>query len=232
MNLEKKKIIKDYILQGLELLILPFICYILFESIKFGSIVSYMKLFFLLLSVAPQYIYTSYLIIVGITMIIRGITRSNFMCNCTTSILLLCITLVSYYKYEILQQHFVPYDIMLIGNINQIANFGFTGISLYMLFSILAVILLFIIYFIINNKHNTKINITVIQRVILFVSGIVIIFITCISPNRYENFKIKNDNGDMYDWMGANAVFFMHLGDFYNPKPVRIQRRSNSKYKK
>lgn len=222
MNGEIKNRIKYYVFNGLELLIFPIICYILLESIKFGNILYYFKLFATVFSSASQYIVVAYLIIVGVTLTIRSITKNNFMCNVIVSILLLCITLVSYYKYAALEQPFVPYDILLAGNLNQITEFGFTGINFSIVMSVLMLICTLIIDYYINEKIRDKISMTSIKRVILFAVGMLIIFITCISQNRYTNFSIKNDNGDNYAWMGANAVFFMHLGDFYNPKPVRI----------
>ena len=212
--------IKYYIFNVLELVIFPIICYFLLENIKFGNIIYYSEILSMILTKGPQYILVSYLIILGLTLIIRSFTKNNFMCNSIVSFLLLCITLVSYYKYKALEQPFVPSDILLIGNLNQITEFGFTGITFSMFISIIGLILLLILDFYINKKIRKKININILKRLILLVIGIVIIYITCISPNRYTKFNIKNDNGDDYAWMGANAVFFMHLGDFYNPEPL------------
>lgn len=220
MTDEIKSKIKYYILNILELLIFPIICYFLLESIKFGNISDYLDVLKMIFSDGLRYILVAFLILLGLTLIIRSITKNNFISNLILTVLLLCITLVSFYKYEALEQPFVPSDILLVGNLNQISEFGFTGITLIMFASIVSLILLLILDFYINKKIKDKINMSVIKRIILFAIGITIIYITCISPNRYKNFKLKNDNIDNYDWMGANAVFFMHLGDFYNPAPL------------
>lgn len=226
MNNEIKSKIKYYIFNILELLVFPILCYFLLENIKFGNIVNYSKILNMLLNNGIRYILVSFLIILGLTLIIRSITKNNFMYNSILTVLLLCITLVSYYKYEALEQPFVPYDILSAGNLNQISEFGFTGITFTMLISVIVLILLLLLDFHINKKIKDKINVNIVTRLILMVIGIVIIYITCISQNRYINFKIKNDNGDNYAWMGANAVFFMHLGDFYNPAPFEYNEET------
>lgn len=222
MNQEIKTKIKYYILNILELLIFPCICYFLLETIKYGNIVRYSEVLIMLLINAPQYIFIAILILIGLALIIRCITKNNFMCNLILTILLVCITLVSFYKYQALEQPFVPSDVLLAGNLNQISEFGFTGITVTIFVSIVGLILLLILDFHINKRIKDKINMNILKRLIIFTLGMLVIYTTCISQNRYKNFNIKNDNGDNYAWMGANAVFFMHLGDFYNPKPMRI----------
>lgn len=222
MNEEIKNKIKYYIFNGLELLIFPIICYFLLEIIKFGNIIGYSRVLTMILTSAPQYILVAFLILIGFSLIIRSMTKNNFMCNVILTFFLLCITLVSFYKYQALEQPFVPSDILLIGNLNQISEFGFTGITFTMFISILGLILLLILDFHINKKIKDQINMNIIKRLIIFALGITVIYITCVSTNRYTKFQLKNDNGNNYAWMGANAVFFMHLGDFYNPAPERI----------
>lgn len=222
MNNEKLNKLKYYILSGLELALFTIIIYILLESIKYGSFTNCFNCMYIVLEKGSRYILTAILIVIGFSLLIRSVTKNNFLCNLIIALLLLCITLISFYKYVALEQPFVPYDILLAGNLNQISEFGFTGITLQMFLAILLLAITLVIDYFINKKIEDKINLTIIKRAIIFVTGITIIFITCVSPNRYKNFKIKNDNGDNYVWMGANAVFFMHLGDFYSPKPERI----------
>lgn len=218
--------IKYYIFNLLEILVFPIICYILLEKIKFGNIVNYIETLNMVITDAPQYILISYIIIVGVVLIIRSITKNNFICNLILTILLTCITLVSFYKYNALEQPFIPHDILLVGNLNQITEFGFTGITFSMFTSIIGIIVLLILDFYINKKIKDKINVNIVTRLITFIIGIVIMYFTCISSNRYINFNIKNDNGDNFAWMGANAVFFMHLGDFYNPAPLEYNEET------
>ena len=171
MNEEIKNKIKYYILNGLELLLFPIICYFLLEIIKFGNITGYSKVLTMLLTTAPQYILVAFLILIGFSLIIRSMTKSNFMCNLILTFLLSCITLVSFYKYQALEQPFVPSDILLIGNLNQISEFGFTGISFTMITSILGLILLLILDYYINKKIKDQINMDLIKRLIIFVLG-------------------------------------------------------------
>lgn len=216
---EKTNKIKCYIFIFLELLIFPIICYILLESIKFNSITSFFHMYSLILSNIPRYIFVAYLILIGFALIIRSVSKNNFISNCILSVLMLCITLVSYYKYCALEQPFVPNDILLIGNLNQIKEFGFTDITSTMIISIFLLVLILFCSFYINKKIKDKVKTPIIARILLFCVGTIVIYITCISTSRYTMFNIKNENENLYSVIGANAVFMIHLGDFYTPKP-------------
>ena len=104
-------------------------------------------------------------------------------------------------------------------NLNQIAEFGINGIPMPAILLTIVTILIIVLEEQLL-KDRIKNNIYIIsKRIICFVIGIIGISIICIQPNRYDKFNIKNDNGDNYVYMGANAVFLMHLGDFYTDTP-------------
>ena len=215
--------IKYYIIELLEFLLYPAFLYVLLESIKFGNISVYFQLLIKLIIQLPQYIIVSYFILLAVILIFRGIIKSNFIANCIATILFTIITIVSYYKFDILEQPFIPYDIVMAKNLNQITKFGFNGITYCSIFSICNIIILLILDYFINKfikdkktADNVRYNY---KKIIYFVVGIIMLYGFCISPNRYINNGIKNDNGDDYYWMGANGVFFIHLGDFYVIKP-------------
>ena len=78
MKDEIKNKIKYYTLNTLELLIFPIICYFLFEVIKHGNIVRFSSVLTMLLDKGQQYILVSFLIIIGVSLIIRSFTKNNF----------------------------------------------------------------------------------------------------------------------------------------------------------
>lgn len=226
MNEKIKNKCKYYLLYILEILIIPLISCLFLEVIKFENFVDYFKMLITIIKNAPQYIIVAGLIIIGLTLIIRSISKNNFTGNLIIVIVLLCITLISYYKYQSLEQPFLPSDILLIGNLGQISEFGFTGITFSIVLTVLELVLILILDFNINRKIDGKIKLNFIVRIIMFITGSAVIYITCISTSRYTKFNLKNDNGDNYAWLGANATFFMHLGDFYTKAPLEYNEES------
>lgn len=208
----------------LEFLIFPIICFILLESLKFKSFTYFLEQQYYIVVHFVRYLLIAYFIILGISLIIRSFSKNNFISNCILSGIMLCITLVSYYKNQILQQPFLPTDILLIGNLNQITEFGFTGISIKMIRNIIMLISILIIDYSINKKIESKINL--VQRICLCCVGVILICFLCISPNRYTRFSIQNDNNNLFILMGSSATFFIHLGDFYNPKPDNYNEKT------
>lgn len=169
-----------------------------------------------------KYIVVSYLIIFSLFIIIKSIVRDNLKTNIILTIITLIITIISYYKFKILELPFLPSDILLIGNAHQIAEFGLTSPNIGMIFIIILLVLLLVLNYIIRKQYYKKTKVTLKTdwyRIPLFFIGIFIIYSVCIKPNRFTKLKLINELGNNYAWMGGNAVFFMHLGDFYNEKP-------------
>lgn len=211
----------------LEFLIFPIICCILLESIKFGSFIYFFKAEFYIATHILRYLLIAYFIILGILLIIRSFTKNNFISNCILSTLLLCITLVSYYKYKALEQPFLPTDMLLVGNLDQITEFGFTGVTIQIIRNIIMLISVLVIDYYINKKLENKIiKINVIKRICIFGIGAIMTYFLCVSPNRYARFSIQNDNKNLFTWIGSNATFFIHLGDLYNPKPDNYNKET------
>lgn len=225
--------IKYHIFSVLEFLFFPIICFILLESLKFGSFIYFFEAQFYLATHILRYLVIAYLIILGISLIIRSFTKNNFVSNSILSIIMLCITLVSYYKYKAIEQPFLPTDIFLAGNLDQITEFGFTGFTFQIIRNIIMLISCLVIDYYINKKLENKTGkITIIKRIIIFVIGVIMTYFLCISPSRYINFSMQNDNKNLFTWMGSSATFFIHLGDFYNPKPDNYSEKTieNIKY--
>ena len=231
-NQEKDKPIKEgknlkyYIIEILEILLYPAFLYVILESIKFNNVPIYIVLKNIIIQ-APQYIIVSYIIYLSIILLFRGIIKSNFVANCISTILLTIIVIISFYKYIILEQPFIPYDIFMAKNLNQITEFAVSGTPYILIFSIINIIILLILDYLVNRLIKSKIinkTYKIAKRTICIVFAIVFILNLCISPNRYVKYRIKNDNGDNYSWMGATPVFFMHLGDFYSNTPKEYNK--------
>jgi len=219
-----KNNIKNELLEIFFIIIYSFILFVATYLIKEDKITSAIYIVIDLLYAGDIiYIVISYLIILSIQFMIKSIVKENWKTNIISTILVLVITIISYYKYNILNLPFVPSDILLIGNIGQIAKFGVKSLPITTILIILILFLILFLHYLINKKNNSlKKNNTLemyIFRIILFIVGIVILYNLCIVPNRYERLNIKNDMGYNYFWMGANGVFFMHLGDFYSVNP-------------
>lgn len=224
--------IKEKIVEIIYILLYSFILYVCLESIKYKNVLYVIYLIFNI--GAYQYILVSILIVFSFLLFIRSISKNLTMSSIISSTILFIITIVSYYKYKILEQPFVPNDITLIKNINQIVSFGVDEIPWYIIsvgIFIAAIIFLqsIIIKKSLKASDNKKFDIG--YRIVLLIISFVLIYNVSVSPNRYTRFNIKNDNGDDYFWMGAVPVFFMHIGDLYyrTPKDYNEETINNIK---
>ena len=216
-QIDNKSNLRYKIIYILEILIFPVVCYILLETIKFGNFNTCIMTIYKL---PIHYLIIKYMVLLSSMLIIRSITRSNFMCNCIFALLMSIIVLISYYKYRALELPFVPYDMFLAKNLDQIVEFGFTGITTNITIPVVLLIAVLFTDYLLHRFMKNKIHKThIIKRIILFVIGLIVLYLTCISPNRYNMFRIKNDYGDNYEWLGADVTFLMHLGDFFVDKP-------------
>ena len=123
--------IKEKIVEIIYILLYSFILYVCLESIKYKNVLYVIYLIFNI--GAYQYILVSILIVFSFLLFIRSISKNLTMSSIISSTILFIITIVSYYKYKILEQPFVPNDITLIKNINQIVSFGVDEIPWYII---------------------------------------------------------------------------------------------------
>lgn len=217
------KILKPIASFTLWVFIYAFILFFFTYSIQRGSI---QETIYVLKTVAAAniyYIVVSYLIMLALLFISKAIFKNTFLSNLVVTILTVIIAIISYYKNSILNQPFVPTDVLLIGNADQIAAFGLSLPTLNMIYSIVVLAMILFLQFVVEKKYNINYKFEnwkkELYRIPLFIIGIVIIIYTCINPQRFANFKIKNDLGDLYSYSGGNTTFFMHLGDFYFKTP-------------
>lgn len=200
-----------------------FILYFFTYMIKYDNLsVSFKTIQTIINSQEFQYIVVGYLIILSLFIIFKGIVKDNLKTNIIVTFIVMVITIISYYKYKILELPFVPNDVLLIGNIKQIASFGLSLPSVEILLILIVIILLLFLQYLLRNKNcknESNFKKDILWRISCFVIGIFLLYNICISPNRFIRLNIQNDLGNDYSWMGGNATFFIHLGDFYFQKP-------------
>ncbi len=162
-----------------------------------------------------KYILIPIIILFATFFILKAIFRNNLKSYVALTIITLIITLISYYKYNILYEPLIPTDILLIGNAGEIAGFGLTWPPLIIWIITITLVLILLLYTKTRKKENKekhKITIkTDLYRIPLFLVGAFIIYYMCIAPERYENLGIRNVAADNYRAMGANAEFFLSL---------------------
>lgn len=171
----------------------------------------------LLDTISDNAVIVTYMIILSLLLISRAIFKNGFISNTVVTLILLLIAIISYYKGLVLNQPFVPTDIMLIGNIGQIVEFGITPPSYKIVIStiILATMLLLQFLFEKKLKFNYKFQglIKELYRIPLLIVGIIIIYMLCISPNRFKNYNIVNITESLRVVYGNVGTFFIKLGD-------------------
>lgn len=166
--------------------------------------------------------------------IIKSIARDNFKTSIILTILTLIITIISFNKFKILITPFVPNDVLLIGNIGEIAKFSFSIPIVPILIMAVLFVLMLSSYYKRRKKYYVKTKITLKTdwyRVPLFLIGIALLYYTCISPDRFERLGISNSLENDYEWYGGNATFFLHLGDSYSIKPSGYTQENIEKIK-
>lgn len=220
--MDENKLRKFNIVETIWVVIYSIILYFLTYIIMTDDVLNNIVFITYLPDYLIKYPVVGYLIVLNIFLIIKSLIKDNFKTNIISTIIILIITLISYYKYKVLKLPFVPNDALLIGNANQIAEFGLSIPSISIIIIVFIIIAMLALQKIIRNKFYKKQKASIKTdwyRIALFIVGAVSLYNICISPNRFKKLNLKNDLGNNYFWMGGNAVFFMHLGDFYYPAP-------------
>lgn len=228
--MEKYKPKTDKILSIIIPILYTFLLYFITYAMKYDSwLISFKSIEIIIKNAGINYLIVGYLIILSLFMIFKGIVKDSLRANIIVTIIVVIITTISYYKYKVLGEPFIPTDILLIGNVNQIVSFGISMPSIQFVVSLLVIILLLLLqYSWQKNKEKSKINlkIDIIVRVVCLIIGILLLIYICILPNRYTNLNIQNNIGTNYSRMGGNATFFIRLGDFYFKKPDNYSKKT------
>ena len=230
MKFNKEKII-DNVVFFIFTLVIYFITYL----IKFDNFYKSVYIFnFLLNNGGIKYIMISYLIVVMFFIIIKSLIRDNFKAVIISTIIILLITIISYYKFKVLELPFLVGDILLIKNIGQISTYGLTFIPIKSVILIIFFVLCIVLYGLLRKKYYKKTKISLKNdwhRIPIFLLGVIMFYYLCIMPDRFSTFRIKDNLYNAYTWMGGPATFFMHIGDYIYKKPIEYTKDSIEKIK-
>lgn len=212
------KFSKEKLIDNIILFVFTIIIFLSTYVIKFDNLYKSIYIFnFLIKNNGIKYLVISYLIVFMLFIIVKSIVGDNLKTVIISTIISLLITVISYYKFKVLELPFLPCDIFLIKNIGQISTFGVTFLPILTIILILIIIFMIILYKIIRKKYYKKSKVTLKNdwyRIPLFILGIFLLYYLCIMPERFNKLSINSNLYNAYTWMGANPAFFMHIGDF------------------
>ena len=139
---------------GVCYLILLVFCTHLFQS---ESIWEHLYLINLLVTRGRfKYLAVAFFIILSEFLIIKSIVKDNFKAHVITTVITLIISIISYYKYSILELPFIPNDVLLIGNTGEIAKFGLSMPSVIMVISVIILCLVLSLYYFFRKSYIIK----------------------------------------------------------------------------
>ena len=158
--MEKYKPKTDKILSIIIPILYTFLLYFITYAMKYDSwLISFNSIEIIIKNAGINYLIVGYLIILSLFMIFKGIVKDSLRANIIVTIIVVIITTISYYKYKVLGEPFIPTDILLIGNVNQIVSFGISMPSIQFVVSLLVIIILLLLqYSWQKNKEKSKIN--------------------------------------------------------------------------
>ncbi len=232
----KKEKFKNAILETIICLLYCFILCIFTYILKYESVFAGINIIITAIQDGKifSYIVIPYIIMLTEFILIKSIVRDSFKSSIILTILTFIISIISFYKFKILGIPFIPSDILLVGNIGEIAKFGLTFPPIQIIVTIILSVLILWLYHEIRKKYYEKTKITLKTdwyRIPLFIIGIVLLYVICISPNRFDKLKTHNELENNYAWYGGNTTFFLHLGDFYTIAPNGYTKEDIEKIK-
>lgn len=225
-----KQNLKKGLLTGIWLMLYAAILCFFTHSIGMSSIGEMLCLLAVVITANKNYVIVAYLITLALLLIARALLKNTFISNIVVTVITTIISIISYYKYSILAQPFVPNDVLLIGNAEQIAGFGLSIPSFNLIYCVISLAFVLFLEYKIEKKYNF--NEKKLEwkkewyRIPLLIIGVVVIVLLCFNAKRFEKTKLNNDLGNLYNYSGAVATFFMHLGDFYAKAPAGYSEKN------
>lgn len=164
-----------------------------------------------------------YLFIILLSLFFRLISKNSFISNLIISIICLLITIISYYKIQVLEIPLLVTDVFLIGNITQIAGYGNISLEPKIVAIIILVIELLAIQFIIVRKQKKPIitKKEIIVRIILAIILFTFIASICVTNDEWSLFGITEKQFEFktnYNSYGATFVFFKSIENLFPEK--------------
>lgn len=154
-----------------------------------------------------------FVIIYGFYFLFKSIFKKSLFSNIAVAILFNIISIISFYKVNIVSKPFLPEDIFLIGNALEIAGYGDLKVEKIVIFQLILTIILLIIQWLIIQFSKYKENTKKVPRIIMAVLSIILLLFACcfnwsdkvaFTENGYET---ETD----YHIYGATVEFFKHM---------------------
>lgn len=224
-NLNKSKRnqkVKSIILMILFNIITPYILYLITNINN--------EYFFLIRELRRRAFYINFslqyeiMLIYGFYFFFKAIFKKSIRANVAMSILFNIISIISYYKVATVQKPFLPEDLLMIGNVLEIAQYAdlsFTPILFVQLFLTISVL---VIQFLITKYTNYEKAPKKITRIIVGIISTILILLCCLvnwSDRQFfgeDNLNAKTD----YYYYGAVTDFFKKVHVVFEKEELDI----------
>ena len=135
------------------------------------------------------------MIVYGLYLLFKAIFKKSLRANIAIAVLFNLISIISYYKLQVVEKPFLPEDILLIGSALKIAGYGNLQIELVLILQVFLTIILLVIQGLITwytkyERYNKKLT-----RIIIGSAAIVILLIACLRNWSYIS-TFKEDDYD------------------------------------
>ena len=148
------------------------------------------------------------IIIYSFYFLFKAIFKKSLRSNIAIAVLFNLISIISFYKIQVVEKPFLPEDIMLIGNAFEIANYGNLKIEPIIIFQIFLTIILLVIQGLITSYTKYEKEPKKLTRIIVGVVSTIVILVACLG--NWSN--VKNLEEDDYDY----KVSHYHFGAVVN----------------
>lgn len=134
-------------------------------------------------------------IVYGLYLLFKAIFKKSLRANIAIAVLFNLISIISYYKLQVVEKPFLPEDILLIGSALKIAGYGNLQIEPVLILQVFLTIILLVIQGLITwytkyERYNKKLT-----RIIIGSTAIVILLIACLRNWSYIS-TFKEDDYD------------------------------------
>lgn len=153
-------------------------------------------------------------VIYGFYSFFKAIFRKSLYSNIALAILLNIISIISFYKINVVAKPFWPEDILLAGNAVEIAGYGNIKFEPIIGIQIFLTIILIIVQLLITNYTKYENKLKNISRIILGIVSVAIICIACLfNWTSIKGFEQNDYNNKRYYYVHGAAVEFFR--NFY-----------------
>ena len=150
------------------------------------------------------------IIIYGFYFLFKSIFKKSLKSNIAVSVLFNLIQIISFYKINSVDKPLWPEDILLIGNVTEIAGYGNIKFEAILLLQVFITALILIIQWLITKYSKYEGNLKNITRIIIGIVSIIVLFIACcFNWTTIRGFEEGEYNSKAnYSMYGATVEFF------------------------